>query len=181
MGNSTGNMWSYWDADLQQARTCRAASSGTGWTRACASSNRRCRWRASKRSSPATRPSGPTAATSAPGTPSDDNFCCNGLVTPDREPHPGLHEVKHVYQYIHCQAVDLGARTIEVKNWYDFTNLKDIADGQLALDRRRPSAPERQAARPSTWRPRRNAAGHRSRQAFQPEPGVEYFLELSFA
>ena len=24
------------------------------------------------------------------GTPSDDNFCCNGLVTPDRQPHPGL-------------------------------------------------------------------------------------------
>ena len=28
--------------------------------------------------------------------PSDDNFCCNGLVTPDREPHPGLFEV-HIF------------------------------------------------------------------------------------
>src|SRR6185436_5090266 len=34
--------------------------------------------------------------------PSDDNFCCNGLVTPDREPHPGLLEVAHVYQNVHC-------------------------------------------------------------------------------
>ena len=34
--------------------------------------------------------------------PSDDNFCCNGLVSPDRVPHPGLLQVKHIYQYIHC-------------------------------------------------------------------------------
>lgn len=29
-----------------------------------------------------------------PGTPSDYNFCCNGLVAPDRTPHPALNEVK---------------------------------------------------------------------------------------
>ncbi|MDR2117761.1 MAG: hypothetical protein LBP87_15400, partial [Planctomycetaceae bacterium] len=28
------------------------------------------------------------------GVPSDQNFCCNGLVSPDRKPHPGLNEVK---------------------------------------------------------------------------------------
>ena len=30
--------------------------------------------------------------------PSDGNFCCNGIVNPDRTPHPGFYEVKHVYQ-----------------------------------------------------------------------------------
>lgn len=30
----------------------------------------------------------------------DDNFCINGLVNPDRTPHPGLNEVKKVYQDI---------------------------------------------------------------------------------
>ena len=30
----------------------------------------------------------------------DENFCCNGLVLPDRTPHPGLMEVKKVYQDI---------------------------------------------------------------------------------
>ena len=30
--------------------------------------------------------------------PSDGNFCANGLVFPDRLPHPGLSEVKKVYQ-----------------------------------------------------------------------------------
>ena len=30
--------------------------------------------------------------------PSDGNFCCNGIVNPDRTPHPGYYEVKHIYQ-----------------------------------------------------------------------------------
>src|SRR6185369_12364147 len=57
------------------------------------------------------------------GTPSDDNFCCNGLVTPDREPHPGLFQVKHIYQYVHCTMTDAATRVVEVKNRYDFINL----------------------------------------------------------
>lgn len=32
--------------------------------------------------------------------PNDLNFCLNGLVWPDRTPHPALHEVKYVYQPI---------------------------------------------------------------------------------
>jgi beta-galactosidase len=32
--------------------------------------------------------------------PSDQNFCCNGLVSADRKPHPGLNEVKKEYQNI---------------------------------------------------------------------------------
>ncbi len=113
------------------------------------------------------------------GTPSDDNFCCNGLVTPDREPHPGLHQVKHVYQYIHCKPGDLANRAIEVKNWYDFTNLKDFAAGQWRLkadgkviQRGRlpvldlPAGASTTLAIPT--------------KTFIPQPGVEYFLELTF-
>lgn len=33
-------------------------------------------------------------------TPNDLNFCLNGLVWPDRTPHPALHEVKYLYQPI---------------------------------------------------------------------------------
>ena len=31
-------------------------------------------------------------------SPSDANFLCNGIVNPDRRPHPGYYEVRHVYQ-----------------------------------------------------------------------------------
>ena len=33
----------------------------------------------------------------------DENFCINGLVNPDRTPHPGLAEVKKVYQDIQIE------------------------------------------------------------------------------
>ncbi len=41
-------------------------------------------------------------------TPSDANFLCNGIVNPDREPHPGFWEVKHVYQDITVRKTDEG-------------------------------------------------------------------------
>jgi len=38
--------------------------------------------------------------------PSDANFLCNGIVNPDRNPHPGYYEVKHVYQNVAIDAID---------------------------------------------------------------------------
>ncbi len=34
------------------------------------------------------------------GVPSDDNFCCNGVISADRKPHPGMTEIKKEYQNI---------------------------------------------------------------------------------
>ncbi|AWL13042.1 Beta-galactosidase [Saliniradius amylolyticus] len=63
-----------------------------------------------------------------PGTPSDGNFLLNGLVNPDREPHPSLFEVKKVHQNIQFTAKDLKDGEIEVFNEYFF---KDLSDYQL--------------------------------------------------
>jgi beta-galactosidase len=60
------------------------------------------------------------------GMPSDGNFNINGLVWPDRTPHPGLAEVNKVYQYIGFEPVDLVSGKIKVKNKYDFTNLSEF-------------------------------------------------------
>ncbi|MFZ2287657.1 MAG: glycoside hydrolase family 2 TIM barrel-domain containing protein [Bacteroidales bacterium] len=57
------------------------------------------------------------------GSYSDGNFCCNGLVGPDRMPHPALYEVKKVYQYIGFVPVDLAEGLVKIINKYDFTNL----------------------------------------------------------
>lgn len=57
------------------------------------------------------------------GTPSFGNFCCNGLITADRKAQPHLLEVKKVYQYIKAKQLDSKSGKVEVKNWYDFTNL----------------------------------------------------------
>ncbi len=55
----------------------------------------------------------------------DENFCCNGLVQPDRTAHPGLMEVKKVYQDIRFSPADLAKGTINVENHFLSTNLSD--------------------------------------------------------
>ena len=42
--------------------------------------------------------------------PTDGNFCMNGLVDADRNPHPGLHAIKKVYRYSPRQARRSGRR-----------------------------------------------------------------------
>ncbi|MEZ5082985.1 MAG: glycoside hydrolase family 2 TIM barrel-domain containing protein [Bacteroidales bacterium] len=54
--------------------------------------------------------------------PGDGNFCANGLVSADRTPHPGLNEVKKVYQYVEFNAVDLKKGIVKLTNKYDFIN-----------------------------------------------------------
>ena len=54
-------------------------------------------------------------------TPSDGNFNCNGLVNPDRTPHPALSEVKYVHQdFAFTQAAD-GSGRVTVFNRHYFT------------------------------------------------------------
>ncbi len=57
--------------------------------------------------------------------PSDGNFCINGLVNPDRVPHPHLAEVKKVYQPIKIIAKDLENLQFSLINRFDFTPLSD--------------------------------------------------------
>jgi beta-galactosidase len=76
--------------------------------------------------------------------PNDGNFCCNGLVQPDRVPNPHLHEVRKVYQSVKVTPVDLAAGKVRATNKYYFTNLnqfeaswllrkdgREVASGQL--------------------------------------------------
>ena len=57
--------------------------------------------------------------------PSFGNFCGNGLVGADREPHPHLLEVKKIYQNIKATLLDKKNLTVRVKNWFDFSNLNE--------------------------------------------------------
>jgi beta-galactosidase len=56
----------------------------------------------------------------------DANFVCNGLVDADRNPHPGIYEVKKEYQNILFTNEDWQAGKIKVKNEFSFTTLKDF-------------------------------------------------------
>jgi beta-galactosidase len=113
-----------------------------------------------------------------PGVYHDDNFCMNGLVSADRTPHPALQEVKKVYQYVRSSAVDPETGEVEIRNIYDFVDLGFLegswtvsADGLAVATGELPEL----AIGPGE-----------SRKLTVPypeielEPGVEYWLELSF-
>ena len=57
--------------------------------------------------------------------PSDGNFLCNGIVSPDRTPHPAMEEVKYAHQNVGFEAVDVAKGIFKVTNRFYFTSLKD--------------------------------------------------------
>ena len=61
--------------------------------------------------------------------PNDGNFVINGLLAPDRTPHPHYYEVKHVYQPIHFELLDYDKNTgvahVKVTNKDFFTDLNE--------------------------------------------------------
>ena len=94
-------------------------------------------------------------------TPSDENFCQNGVVSADRTPHPAMGEIKKQQQYVDVTPVDLAKGVVSILNRYDFTTLSEIATGRYevraddrvlaegALGRARRPAPRHEAVRPS--------------------------------
>ncbi len=57
--------------------------------------------------------------------PSDGNFCCNGLVSPDRTPHPAMAEVRYAYADIAFRPVVPAKGAFEVENRFYFKTLAD--------------------------------------------------------
>jgi beta-galactosidase len=110
------------------------------------------------------------------GIPSDGNFCLNGLVWPDRTPHPGLNEVKKVYQYVGFEPVDLKTGLIKIKNKYDFTSLSEfnfdwevVSDGKVLQSGKIPVPDLKPKAEMAIMIPVNKP---------EPSPGAEYFLNL---
>ncbi len=58
--------------------------------------------------------------------PSDNNFNCNGLVSPDRVPNPQMYEVGYEYQNIWVTPVDILNGRIRVRNENFFRPLDDV-------------------------------------------------------
>ncbi len=56
--------------------------------------------------------------------PNDTNFCINGLVGPDRVPHPAMWEFKKLAQPLAVEARDLRRGRIRIRNKQDFDDLR---------------------------------------------------------
>ncbi len=111
--------------------------------------------------------------------PNDGNFCINGLVWPDRRPHPGLWEHKKIVQPVHVEPVDLAEGQVRVINRYAFSDLSGLdiswtlaANGQVLQ---------------SGELPRLNTPAGESEIVTIPfrkpqlKPGTEYWLTMHFA
>ncbi|TKG94910.1 DUF4981 domain-containing protein [Puteibacter caeruleilacunae] len=111
------------------------------------------------------------------GTPSDNNFLVNGLISADYTPHPSMWEVKYAYQYIRFYNENADQGKVLVKNYFDFIDLKDYqinwnvtANGKEVL---------------SGVAENFNVAAHGSKvlnidlSGLNKKPGVEYFLNFT--
>jgi beta-galactosidase len=113
------------------------------------------------------------------GIHTDNNFCMNGLISADRAPHPGLMAIKYVYRYLHATPVDLALGRIRLKNWFDFTNAQDIAEGawSVTADGRTVASGKIEDIALAPYEEREIAL---NLPAIRPDPATEYFLNLSF-
>lgn len=55
-----------------------------------------------------------------------NNFCLNGIVDPARNPKPALWECKKIFQPIAVEAADLTHGTVSILNRHNFTNLREF-------------------------------------------------------
>ena len=59
------------------------------------------------------------------GTPSDNNFMCNGLFQPDRKPNPHAYEMKMMYQNIRIKSFDVNKKELTIVNENFFRDLSN--------------------------------------------------------
>ena len=109
------------------------------------------------------------------GTPSDGNFCINGLIAPDRFEHPALAEVKKVYQYIQFKSVR-NNHAVEIKNRYDFIDLKNVKIvWEIQVDNK---VIKEGMLENLSIAPRESMTVMLLPLEMRVKPGVEYFLNL---
>jgi beta-galactosidase len=108
----------------------------------------------------------------------DANFCCDGLVGPDRTPHPALEELATLAQPVRVHAIDLARGRVAIENRRWFTDLRDVAARfEVAVDGR---VVQRGALRLPGIAPRGRASLRVPVRRPKLAPGEEAVLTISF-
>ncbi|MDR0932951.1 MAG: DUF4981 domain-containing protein, partial [Victivallales bacterium] len=58
--------------------------------------------------------------------PNDFDFCCNGMIWPDRTPHPAMYEFKYLAKPFTIRPLELNRGVFEVENYNYFVTLDDL-------------------------------------------------------
>jgi beta-galactosidase len=186
MGNSNGDIWAYWRPIYAGAKYLQG---GHIWDwvdqglRTPVPASRKIE----RLENPKSLPLDPKLGTffayggtfGGPEVTSDGNFCANGLVNADRVPHPGLAEVKKVYQPIQMLAHDLSKNEVELQNWNDFLPAEKwlVATWRVTADGK---TLQQGTLDDLTLAPREHKVIAVPVKPITPEPATEYFLEVSF-
>ncbi len=170
MGSSSGNLWHYWDIFYDETNNAQGAFV---WD-----------WMDQGLRTAVPGKKGETFFAyggyfEEPGTRHDGNFCMNGLIAADWTPHPGLLTMKKVHENLHVKPVDLKAGKISIKNWFDFTNAKDIAYATWSLQEEGKIIATGKVAE-LDLEPREEKGFKLSLPAISPKPGKEYWLNINF-
>ncbi len=186
MGNSTGDIWAYW-RPIYEGLPHLQGGYIWDWVDQGLRTPVPVSRKIERLENPKSLPLDPKLGTffayggtfGPPDIASDGNFCANGLVSADRTPHPGLAEVKKVYQPIQMHAGDLARGEVVMKNWADFRAAEDwlvgewrvVADGRVLQQGRLDGL---------TLAPREQKTVAVPLAPVAPAPGTEYWLEVSF-
>lgn len=115
--------------------------------------------------------------------PSDNNFNCNGLVSPDRVPNPQMYEVGYFYQNIWTELIDTLQGIIRVRNENFFRDLSNVnlrwsclRDGQVV----RSGTIEGLAIMPQQSKEYQLPLQLNGRDLFGTNDGHEWLLNLDF-
>ena len=111
--------------------------------------------------------------------PNDGNFCCNGIVRPDRTPNPALYEVKKVYQYQKVKPVNLLIGEVDLFNKHFFIGTEHLVfswelteNGKLLQQGQLPHY---------NVAPRQKMRIRIPFERPQLKPGAEYYLKVTAA
>ncbi len=107
--------------------------------------------------------------------PSDGNFLCNGLVNPDRTPHPSIAEVKYVHQNFAIEAVDLPKGIFRVINRQYFSNTDNyLFRYEMSENGKKVS----EGTLPVSLQPQQSAEVYIPVDAIKAKSGAEYFVNF---
>ncbi len=107
--------------------------------------------------------------------PSDGNFLCNGIINPDRNPHPAIAEVKYAHQNVGFEAENLAEGKIKITNRFYFTNLsKYLVKYIIKANNKKVS----EKVLNLNLAPQASEIVTIPMAALQPKAGTEYFVDF---
>jgi beta-galactosidase len=106
----------------------------------------------------------------------DENFCCNGLVDPVRNPHPHALEVKKIYQNVLFTSKNPETGVINLFNDFFFTDLKNLYTFRWELIRNGSKVGE--GTFETALAPRTSKDIKIMLPVIEKADGVEYFLNV---